>query len=554
MSTTPIVPSTPAASTAPVATPAPQPTITPPTPAPAAPTTMASPAAGAPPAPAVSSPQPPAKPDPSEFGSTSDWFAANVTYQEQLEAFNAENPDATETNPAESGTLAPEVEAEAPPVETEKTSEEVPKVDEETYSLDEDPTVTPQALNDLIKNDEELKAALEANPAAKNQLFKMARENAELQQFKGIFPSGEAAKFAQKVSTETVALRHQFQVAETPEQMAGVFDSFAKQFQVFDGKGQPVIDPDTGGPLLGDDYYAYHEHVVDRYVGSTLEEVEARLAANQYASEDERERDNDLKLALSIVKGDLHPSAETAPDRSGLPEDARKQIEAAEARAKAAEEKLEGKNAGAKKQSREQVRSEGTKQFFKDAGTRTFEKVGKIIEQMEKAGAVINYWALNTTIPGSNVSAFNNEVGKSIEQAIKADSYTSNVMNDLELQYLRNPTPENMQARVAAYDSFLQARDASGRSLLNSIVTRLVRTHAKPVVDSAKSGHVDTAPNASREPVQGGAPKPQTMTRDDAWHAAEKALSKEVQGWDNMSQSERMAQIMTRSAQLLTAR
>jgi hypothetical protein len=127
-------------------------------------------------------------------------------------------------------------------------------------------------------------------------------------------------------------------------------------------------------------------------------------------------------------------------------------------------------------------------------------------------------------------------------------------MLDLEVQYVANPTPENMAARVAAFDQFLQNRDHTGKSFLNRTVTKLVRKFGQQVQESAGNGRTETAPNASKEPTPGGAPKPVRMTSDDAYRAAEAALAKEVHGWENMGMSERLAMIMPRQRQLLSAR
>lgn len=546
MSTTPVIPAAPAASAAPVATPAPVvSTATPSVTAPSAPPTTASPAAGA----------PPVRPNASEIGDAVEWYAASTKYNQDVEAYSQEHPDwkpdvVEEPKPADAPEAAPETKTEDG--EPKPADADTPDPDAETFSLDDDPALTPQGLNDLIKGKPERQAFLESDPEFKNALFRMSREHAELAPLKGIFPGGvESAKFAQKTATETVNLKHQFQTAESPEDMARVFDSFASQFVETGADGKPVIDPETGKAKLGEDYYAYHEYVIDRYAESTLAEVEEALKGANL-SDAERDRLTDLKLAAKIIQGDLHPSDETpTPDRSGMDPAVRSQIEAAEARAKEAEDKLAGKDSASKKQSRAEVQKQGRQAFFKEAGTRVFQKVDSIVDALRKGGAVIPQWQLDAPAPGKNHSMFKEQVGQAIESALKSDPWESQNMANLELAYMANPTKENVDSWVKAHDTFINTRDHTGKSLLNRIVTGLVKKYGAPQ-GGAQPGTADAAPNASREPSSSGAVRPVAMTQDQAWGDAQKQLAKEVHGWEFMGDSEKMAQTMARARQLMT--
>ncbi len=572
MATTLVISAAPvAAAPAPAAAPASIPTtapVVPSTPAPAAPT--ATPAAGATSSPASTGPQPPARPNPSDFGNTIDHYEAEVTWRQEMADFQSEHPDVEipaevapntgeteavegETTPSEGGEKP--ADGETKTGEEPAKAEETPAVDDEPYLVHDEPSLTPQGLNDLIKGDEALKAAIEANPAAKGALFKMAREHAELSQFKGIYPNKEAAEFARDTANRTISLRAQFEMADGPEGMAKAFDSFAQEFAVIGADGKPVLDQ-SGAPVYGDDLYAFGEHIVGRYADSSMEEVESRLTANKYASEAERQRDEDLKIALSIIKDDLHPSDTPAadPDLSSLTPDVRAQVQARLDEAKRIEGENKAKAAGAGKQSRELLRTQGNQEFFKASASRMWPQVDKIIDKLRSAGAVIPDWQINTPLPGSKVSAFKNEVGNRIEAYIKADPYAANHMLQLELQYLANPTPETLQQRVAYFDGILQQRDDSGRSLLNRVVSNIVHKYGSSVQSSAEAGRTAEAPSASREPRQGNPVRPHAMTQDEAWSAASQQLAKEVQGWDNMDQGERMSYIFSRQRQLLTAK
>lgn len=554
----PVIPATPAAPAAPAAVSAPQSSPAPspaPVAAPAAPSTPATPAAGAPPAP--NGPQPPARPNPGDFGNAIDHYQAEVTWKQEIEAFKAENPgvaipDELAAPPAEA---APAAEAPKPAEEAPPAAEAAPPAaDEEPFLVKDEPAVTPQALNDLLKGDETLKAAIEANPAAKGAIMKLAREHAELSQFKGIFPNKESAEFAKKEANSKVALRTQFQMAETPEQMAGAFDSFMNEFAVIDpATGKQAVDA-QGQPVYGDDLYAFGEHVVSRYTDTTLSEVEERLKTGQYASEAEKTRDEDLKIALQIINEDLRPSnaPKADPDLSTLAPDVRAQVQARLDEAKRIESDNAAKAAGAGKQNRQQTREKGTTEFFQRSAGRMWPQVDNIIDKLRKAGAVIPDWQLTTPLPGTQVSAFQNEVGSQIQSFIKADPYIANHMMSLELQYLNNPTTETMQQRVAYFDGVLQSKDETGRSLLNRIVSGIVHKYGTSVANGTQT--VADPPAASKEPRQGGVVRPQALTADEAWKQAESALAKEVNGWQNMTDSEQMSQIFTRQRQLLTAK
>lgn len=564
----PVVPAAAPAAPAPAPAAASAP-VTSPTPPAAAPAAISAPAAAALAVTGTGAPTPPAKLNPAQYENAVDSYQAEVTWKQQLEAFRSEHPEigitdespwpGAGTEPADGETKPAEVKTDEAkpdekPLETETKAEGGDA--DELYSLDDSPSLTPQALNDIIKGDEALKAAIEANPAAKGALFKMAREHAELSQFKGIFPNKDAAEFARKESASKVALKTQFQMADTPEGMAKAFDSFMQEFAVIGADGKQVVD-DAGSPVYGDDLYAFGEHVVDRYTDSTLAEVEERLKANQYATDADRERDSDLKLALDIIKGDLHPAdpaKKADPDLSKLDPDARAEVQARLDEAKRIESQNAEATAGKGKKTRDQVRSEGNTQFFTDAGTRMFQQVDGIVDKLRKAGAVIPEWQLSTPLPGQKTSAFRNAVGNEIENHLRADPYESNNQFQLELAYIANPTPENLKNRTQAFDRFLQTRDHTGKSLLNRVVTKLVRQYGSQVQTATETATSDTAPAASIEPKAGPAVKPHQMTGDEAWRAAEKQLVSERKDWHNMSDTERLSETFGRQRQILTAK
>ena len=572
MATPPVAPPPVAAPAAAAPVAAPAPVSTPQAP-PAAP--PAAPAAGAPPAPpatqpaAPQGPQPPPKLNPSDFRDAVDSYQAEINYRQQLAEFKTANPDVQIDDdspwikdqpaaaPGEEAAPAAEAAPEAAPEVAPAEGEAKPAAeDAEPFSMADDAPITPQMVNDLLKGDEALKAAIEANPAAKGAIMRLAREHAELSQFRGIFSSAAAATFARDKANRMVMLSAQVQAgAESPEKMGAAFDNFAQEFAVMGADGKQVVD-EHGSPVFADDFYAFNEHIVDRYINGTLPDVEARIAANQYPDDAARERDQDLKLALDIIKGDIHPQSgpKADPDLSHLDEKTRGEVQARLDEAKRIEAANAEKEQGAGKRNREQVRTEGTKKFYADAGKRTFDQVKQIIEKLRAAGATIPQWQLDAKVPGQNYSAFDNEVGNAIEAYIKADPFLANQQLELEYAYLSNPTPENHQARITAFDGILQTKDHTGKSLLNRTVTKLVRQFGTQVQDGAAAAAAPEAPTASREPAQGGPVRPKAMTPDDAYRLAEQQLAKEVDGWQNMGQAERLSYTLGRQRQLLAAK
>jgi len=140
------------------------------------------------------------------------------------------------------------------------------------------------------------------------------------------------------------------------------------------------------------------------------------------------------------------------------------------------------------------------------------------------------------------------QVGQAIETALKADSYESQNMTQLELAYIANPTRENVEAWVAAHDKFINTRDHTGKSLINRIVTGLVKKYGAPQGQQT----AETAPNASKEPSSSGPVRPVVMDQNQAWKEATAQLEKEVSGWENLDHSTRMAQTMGRVRQILS--
>lgn len=538
--------SAPAATPAPPAPPPAAPPSAPPPPAAATPPSAPS-APAAPVNDGTAAPTGPKRLNPKEYANATDAYMAESAWRQ-------ENPDGgspwEESTPAEVTVEKPaeEVQAEAPKAEEVKVEEKAGEP-EESYSLDEEPSLTPQALNDLIKGKPEREEFFNSDPELKGQLMKMAREHNELQQFRGIFPGKESAEFAKKTSDRFVTLQAKIQTAETGEAMNSAIDDFAQEFAVTGADGQPVRDAD-GDIEYQEDFYRFAETFIERWAKATIKDVEKKLQTPNL-SERDKVRYEDQKTAAEIALQDIHPSPEANdPDLSEVPEHIRGQVEARLAEAK----KIEAQNAEAQgkqgKQAQVAQRQQANKQFFDEIGQRTFNQVSSTIDKMRKSGAAIPEWMLQTNIPGTNTPVFYSQVGTAVQELIQSDPWTRRTMAELEM---RPPTPENIQERVKFYDSVLNRTNERGISNIRGIVSKIVKGFGDGLQKQQDSRPAPTT-TAAPEPKGGGPVKPTVLTRDQAYHQAQAQLAKEVVGWDDLDHSTKMAYTFTRQNNLMSAK
>lgn len=542
------------------AAPAPSAPAAPP-PTPSAPPPSAPPASSAPvsapvatPVAAPSGPQPPTPPNPSEIPDAMSWFTADAKYKQDLAKFKEENPgvEIPEIKPEAPQEAPLESQAEETPAAETKTEEKPAETQEESFSLDEEPSLTPQALNDLIKGKPERETFLNADPELKNALFKLTREHGQMAPIAKEFQSLESAQFAKKTADRFVTLQAKIQTAEDSVSMNSAIDDFAQEFAVIGSDGKPVMDAD-GDVEYHPDFYRFAETFIERWAKNTINDVEKQLQ-NPNLSEREQTRLHDQREAARIALEDIYP-----PENSGdpdpaeiaqLPEHLRKYHEDRLAEAK----RIEAANAAAQgqqgKQAQKAQREAGTKQFFDEVGQRTFNQINTTIDKMRKSGAAIPDWMLQTNIPGTNTPVFYAEVGKAVDTLLHSDPYTRAEMARLEML---PPTPDNIKARVNFYDSILNRSNERGVSNIRGIVAKIVRGFGTDL-QKQQEGRPTPATTARPEPKGGGAVQPKTMSADEAWAMAQKLNAKEIRGWENMTSSERLAANIDRRSKLLTAR
>lgn len=538
MATPPVTPSISAPAPAPAPVAAPAPVVTPAAPivAPAAPVVSA-PVADAPapvvtdiPAPVVApaATEAPTQPKAADFEDPAEFLGAHSKWERD----NAEWLEKNLAKPAEAS-ATPEVEA--------AKVEEDSKIEEAVIPEDV-PAPTPAALDKLIKGDEALKAALEANPKAKGELMKMARELAEAKPIASLFPTVESAQFAQQTANEYVGLRSKFEMAVESGDINDAFTSFVDQFTIIGTDGKPVLDA-KGQPQLAEDFNLLTSHIrqldIDGNISELTERLEAAKAGTyQYKSDAARERDEQRLMAFEFIKDDA--VTEDKPDYSALPEQTRKDLETRDARIKELEDAQKGKEQGQTKEAKAATRQQWETDFGREHAKSLLTQSEAVIKDLRAAGALIPPWMLTVKGPDSNVPVFYLNVLNKFKAAIKADAYTQKQAKSFQML---TPTPENLKARVEYFDGLAKQH-------LRTIIVDEVRTQVKKEEPEAASPVAE--PNPSIEPRGGAAPAPVTgMTQEQARDTAREQLAKEIPGWTDLDPSERNGYVLTRIARLM---
>lgn len=338
------------ASPAPVAAAAPAPVASP---APVSGPTQAAPVS-APVSPSSSGPT--SKVEASQFKSRNAY--AEAVLAEQLAAI----PEVSEEAPAE--VADPIAEVEVPGAEHTEVPEvpapdaEPPVVEEaaEEPDFDFDPPaiVTPEALSKMVTDNPEFGKLLEADSRLKGQLFKTAREAAELQPYREIFPDVEMAKSAATAASQFDSVRNVFMGSTTREGAQKALQNIAELAYERDDNGDVVMQ--NGSPVIGEDFYGFVDNTVRMDIENRVGDVWQRFSANKYHEDSQfttQEQVNaayakDRQSIVDAVGEIMNPDA-SAPQEE-LPSHLQEKAKALELR----EQKLNEREQGGKVQSRQQ--------------------------------------------------------------------------------------------------------------------------------------------------------------------------------------------------------
>jgi hypothetical protein len=174
--------------------------------------------------------------------------------------------------------------------------------DDFTFDLDEPtPALDPEQLSKIADEKPEFKQLLEADPELKELLYHNAREAAEVKQFREFFPDVQSAKFAHENATTFVDVRDTFLGSTTAEGTKATLQKMAQLAIERDDQGNPIIDPMTNQPKIGDDFYGFLDHTRDINMQYDREEIQSRITANQYPNDAARERDQIAAAALVVL-------------------------------------------------------------------------------------------------------------------------------------------------------------------------------------------------------------------------------------------------------------
>lgn len=325
-----------------------------------------------------------------------------------------------------------ETEGDAP--EAAQTGERQPEVgtaEEEIFELEPAAAVTPDALSKLIGENAELSRLLEADPKLKGQLYKTAREAAELRPYRELFPDLEAAKTAQSHASTWIDVRESFLGSTSRE---GAMTALAKMAELSyerDANGELVLR--GGEPVIGEDFFGFIDNVVGLDLEHRAEQVEQRLKAGRYASAEERDRDERMKAALEILRDE---SAEGESGREALPDALQRRQEELDRRERA----LKAREHGEKLEERRAFESG----LQAEAQKRISEGIEKILLNVEQQGGAISPY-LKKLLPKA--------IGAKLVRKIQANQALQGQMQELQ----RLPASEAArQRRLAAIDRAVQ--------------------------------------------------------------------------------------------------
>jgi hypothetical protein len=470
-----------------------------PSPAPVSAPVSSSAPVSTPAAPAVSeatpaSSSPTTRVDANKFSSRED-YATALLAEKMAEL---ETP-AEEAKPAE-GEVKP-VEVEVKPTETaevtDKPAEEqaAPAQDEELFQLEPEAIVTPETLATMVKDNAEFAKILESDPKLKGQLYKTAREAAELKPYREIFPDIDSAKAAQQSTATWNDMRNAFLGSTTRDGAIGALNKIAELSYERDANGQPILDA-NGEPVIGDDFYGFFEHVEAVSLENRAADVDARLQANRYATQDERDNDERLKAAIDILR-----EADAASGTEDLPEALRKRAEDLDRR----ERELTGKQQTEKVQAR-QTFEQGLQA---EAQKRIGDSITRIIANVEKQGGAISPY-LKNILP--------RVIASKLVAKIQANPTLQGQMQELQ----RLPIGDDSRTRrLAAIDRAIQ-------SYLPDVAREELREAGVQVkaASDAKRAKIETQAEATRKSETKGSTAPvsaQTggITADQAYRQAE---------------------------------
>ena len=409
--------------------------------------------------------------DPAKFPIREDYAAALLA--EKLAAIPAVE---------ETVAVAVEDEAAAPAVEAvvETVADAEPVLEkEEDFQLEPEIVVTPELLSQMVSDNPEFGKLLEADSRLKGQLYKTAREAAELKPYREIFPDLESARTAQDHSSTWVDVRETFLGSTTRDGALASLSKIAELSYERDADGNVVTQ--NGKPVIGEDFFGFVDNVVSLDLEHRAQDVSNRLQANLYRSEEDRARDQRVKDALDVLREE---TAAASPALEAQPDALRRKSEELDRRERALNVRQHGEKV--------EERRSFEQGLQREAQSRIDDGVSKIIANVEKQGGVVSPY-LKNILPKA--------IGAKLIRKVQASPALQDQMRSLQ----RLPIGDaSRQRRLAAIDRAVQqylpevAREElreAGVHIANASAAKRAKVDAQ--IDSTKK----TEPKGSTGPA-----------------------------------------------------
>src|SRR3984957_10901443 len=429
--------------------------------------------------------------DPGKFPIREDYAAALLT--EKLAAIHGQPgqvhgepgqvPTAPDEPPASVEEAVTVAEPPGPPAEALETPTDVTTApEEEDFQLELEAIVTPELLSQMVTDNPDFGKLLEADSKLKGQLYKTAREAAELKPYREIFPDIDSAKAALDHSSTWIDVRETFLGSTTREGTMASLSKIAELSYERDADGNVVMQ--NGKPVIGEDFFGFVDNVVSLDLEHRAQDVASRLKANLYRSEEERTRDQRGNDALELLREE---SAATSPALEAQPDALRRKADELDRRERALNVRQHGEKVEERRSFENGLQTE--------AQTRIHDGISRILANVEKQGGVVSPY-LKNILPKA--------IGAKLIRKIQANPALQDQMHSLQ----RLPIGDaSRQRRLAAIDRAVQqylpdvAREElreAGVQIANASAAKRAKVDAQ--IDSTRK----TEPKGSTGPAGSG--------------------------------------------------
>lgn len=540
----PAAPSAPApapAAPSPAPSPAPPPAPAAPDPSPAAPSAEpASPAPGATPAePAAAAPKPAdGAPRQEDYPNDAEGLE---NFLNDRNKWREEHPEAEAPKPAD---------AQA---EQQKPDDALkPEADKKPEEVKPDPaSPTPQKIDEWTTKSPEFKAALDANPELKGELFAMARTNERAKPILDLVGSVEEAQFAVENAGAFVDLRTGLMLSvENPEKFPETFNKLQELFRVRDAKGEYVKDA-AGNVVMADDYAILANQFVGDAFDPRVKGLQSQIAtlksqvekgtfpsAEAKAAAEKSLEDAEYGLAALEYAQKLLSPGDSESALPELPDDATPAQKAFQEKLKQQQDEL---NKSKQTSTREQ-RVAARKEFSGKMTVQHNRGIGSFLDEYVKAekargGFIPDFvlqepWIDPATGKQTTVSGFAKRIQLAYNAKLDSMPKVKERMAQLEMM------PPGPEAEASFKTEQAKLRELYLKPIVDAEVDR-IQTGILGAQKDRAAARNDQSSVATVEPGTGSTARPQTMTSAEL---RAKALNnaQKLPGWENMSSAEKL--------------